>query len=415
MKNQFWLKVAFSQFVVIALIGVTIRLIFIGWDVGFDYKNLVHAHSHVGFLGWISMAIYVGLLHQFIPNSKDNKTYQRIFIGTEISILGMLMSFPVQGYGLYSISFSTLFLLTSYWFVIKFYKSLKKESSGLTSTKFAKAALIYLVLSSLGPWALGPTMATGHGKDSLYYLIIFFYLHFLYNGAIIMALFAMIFKYLETQGGAIKKWNQNGRKVFLLLNSSVIPTYALSTLWTEPNAWLYWLGGLFAIVQCVGWIYFLPFGKNLLNQARHQNIWAYRLLSLSGIAFSLKLIFQFLSAFPFFVSDIALLKNTIVMGYIHLVTLGVISFFLIGWFLLLKGFNSQRLSAKIGLWIFVAGVFLSEFYLFGNGLRTWLGKPPFDFATQLALVSSLMPIGLILFLVGQRQKTIPGDTQRTVR
>lgn len=401
MKNKSWLKIAFAQFVVIAIIGLMIRLIFTGVDVGFKYKNLVHTHSHVGFLGWVSMALFVATIHQFTPESIHRKTYNRIFLLTEISIIGMLLSFPVQGYGLYSISFSTLFLFASYWFVGKFSKSIKHLSSDLTSVKFVKAGLFYLVLSSIGPWGLGPTMATGHGKEPIYYLIIFFYLHFLYNGAIIMTLFAMMFKYIEDKGLAPKKLAQYGPRIFLLTNVAVIPTYALSTLWAAPSQWVNWFGGFFAILQVVAFGYFIPFGKKLLSHIRTENQWAFRLISLSAFAFSLKLIFQILSACPFFVGDIQLLKSTVVMGYIHLVTLGIISFFLIGWFLLLKGFQSHSFFAQAGLWIFVAGVLLSEFYLFGNGLNTWLGHSSLNFAIPLAWVSGLMPVGLTIFLLDQ--------------
>ncbi len=404
MKNQSWLKVAFFQFILIAIIGLMIRLIFTGQDVGFKYKNLVHAHSHVGFLGWVSMAIYVGLLAQFKPDSREDKAYQRIFILTEISIVGMLISFPIQGYALYSISFSTLFLVASYWFVAKFYKLIQTKSSARISVKFAKAGLFYLVLSSLGPWGLGPVMATGHGKDNIYFLIIFFYLHFLYNGAIMMALFAMIFKYLEDKGLAPKKGTDKGYKVFMLTNLAVIPTYALSTLWAHPSTWVYWVGGVFAVAQLVGFWYFIPFGKILLGAVRKQNEWAHRLISLVAGAFGLKLIFQLFSAFPFFVEDIHTLKSTVVMGYLHLVTLGVISFFLIGWFLLLGGFSSRTILAKVGLWLFVIGVFLTEFYLFGEGLNLWLGGSIQNYAVQLAWVSGLLPVGLSLFWLAQVRK-----------
>lgn len=404
MKNKSWLKIAFFQFILIAIIGLMIRLIFTGQSVGFPYKNLVHAHSHVGFLGWVSMAIYVGLLAQFKPDSREDKAYQRIFILTEISIVGMLISFPIQGYALYSISFSTLFLVASYWFVAKFYKLIQTKSSARISVKFAQAGLFYLVLSSLGPWGLGPVMATGHGKDDIYFLIIFFYLHFLYNGAIVMALFAMIFKYLEDKGLAPKKGTDKGYKVFMLTNLAVIPTYALSTLWAHPSTWVYWVGGVFAVAQLVGFWYFIPFGKILLGAVRKQNEWAHRLLSLVAGAFGLKLIFQLFSAFPFFVEDIHTLKSTVVMGYLHLVTLGVISFFLIGWFLLLGGFSSRTILAKVGLWLFVIGVFLTEFYLFGEGLNLWLGGSIQNYAVQLAWVSGLLPVGLSLFWLAQVRK-----------
>jgi len=134
------------------------------------------------------------------------------------------------------------------------------------------------------------------------------------------------------------------------------------------------------------------------------------LMGLSVGAFVMKLIFQLLSAFPFFAKDTHVLKSTVIMGYLHLVTLGVISFFLIGWFLLLGGFSSRSILAKAGLWIFVVGVFLTEFYLFGHGLNIWLGGPAQNYAIQLAWVSSLLPIGLSLFWLAQ---VLPNDKNQS--
>jgi len=76
----------------------------------------------------------------------------------------------------------------------------------------------------------------------------------------------------------------------------------------------------------------------------------------------------------------------------------------VGWFLLLGGFSSRTILAKAGLWIFVAGVFLTETYLFGQGLNIWLGGPVQNYAIPLAWVSGLLPLGLSLFWLGQNDE-----------
>jgi hypothetical protein len=90
----------------------------------------------------------------------------------------MLVRFPFQGYALFSIVFSTLFLLASYWFTWFFIKYSSKTDKKLDSYKTLKIALVYLVISSTGTWVLGAIM-TVLGPLSIWYrLAIYFYLHF---------------------------------------------------------------------------------------------------------------------------------------------------------------------------------------------------------------------------------------------
>ena len=89
----------------------------------------------------------------------------------------MFISFPIQGYAFISISFSTLFLFASYWFVWKVFRVLKEKNlTHYTSVKFLKASLWYLVISSVGPWSLGPIMALGFAHEAIYYNSIYFFL-----------------------------------------------------------------------------------------------------------------------------------------------------------------------------------------------------------------------------------------------
>lgn len=400
LKNKFGLNIAFSQFIIIALFGVIMRLMFIGVDVGLKYKHMLHGHSHVGFLGWVSVALGIGLVARFTPEGIHHKTYRKIFILTEISIIGMLISFPIQGYALYSISFSTLYMVGSLWFAFKLYKELRKRPKGEVSTNFAKASLFYLLISSIGPLIVGPIKATGHGQDPIYFLSIFFYLHFLYNGFVLMGIMALIFKYLEDN----RLLAQNGRKAFLWTNSAVIPTYILSTLWTHPALFWYWLGGFFAIGQFIGLWYFLPSGKNFLRSLR-KNILALRLVQLAIFSFGIKLLFQVLSAIPTLADNIKPLRNTVVIGYLHLVTLGIITFFLLGWFILEKGFSTQTKLSRIGLWLFIIGVIISETLLFGQGFLIWFSKETIpNYGPFMAFFSSAMLLGLILFGLEQWTK-----------
>jgi hypothetical protein len=109
-------------------------------------------------------------------------------------------------------------------------------------------------------------------------------------------------------------------------------------------------------------------------------------------SFFLKIIFQFLSVFPYFMQMALQLKPYFIIGYLHLFTLGFMSLFII---LLLLLLPKVKLSI-IGIKFIVLGVFLSELFLFLQGilLLFFSGIPHIDFL--LFLVSALIPIGILI-------------------
>src|SRR5690606_32519867 len=102
-------------------------------------------------------------------------------------------------YGTISISLSILHTfsvgLFSYWL----FRDLKTMNIS-TSIWHAKISLFLFIVSSLGPFALGPLMATGLGHSKWYYFAIYFYLHFQYNGVFIFGLLSLFYHLLEEKG-----------------------------------------------------------------------------------------------------------------------------------------------------------------------------------------------------------------------
>ena len=164
-----------------------------------NYRFIVHTHSHIALLGWVYLALTTLLYHLFLNRDELQRRYRRIFWFTQICLLGMLLSFPFQGYALFSIVFSTLFLLASYWFSAFFIKNAPNSIKNTKAYTCVKASLWFMIGSSLGPWALGAIM-TVLGPESIWYrLAIYFYLHFQYNGWMMLALAGLLFYILEQQ------------------------------------------------------------------------------------------------------------------------------------------------------------------------------------------------------------------------
>ncbi|HBL80718.1 MAG TPA: hypothetical protein DDZ79_12765, partial [Aequorivita sp.] len=133
---------ALLYFLLVALMGVLLRFFFVT-PISLNYKYILHAHSHTALLGWIYLGLTTLVYKIFLSEAKKPKLYKRIFLFTNLCILGMLVTFPIQGYALYSIIFSTLFLFASYWFAWFAMKYIPHYFKQRFSWKLIKTALWY--------------------------------------------------------------------------------------------------------------------------------------------------------------------------------------------------------------------------------------------------------------------------------
>jgi len=189
-------------FLIAAFLGVLLR-VFPVVNVNATYKYIVHTHSHIALLGWVYIALTTLIFHLFIKK-EISKKYSILFWATQITILGMLLSFPITGYALFSIIFSSLFLICTYGFYAFFRKHNNCNKSNY-SYKFINASLLFLIISSIGPWALGIIMNTLGNTSHLYKNAIYFYLHFQYNGWFIFCLLGLFIFLLEKYNLPINK------------------------------------------------------------------------------------------------------------------------------------------------------------------------------------------------------------------
>lgn len=387
------IRLALAYFVVVALMGLLLRLYFV-LPLQFNYKFLLHAHSHTALLGWIYLGLTTLIYGLFLAKTDDGRRYRPIFIFTNISILGMLVTFPLQGYALFSIIFSTLFLFASYWFAWFAFKRVPTELKHRFSWKLIKAALWYLVLSSIGPWTIGGVMAT-LGPESIWYKTsIYFYLHFQYNGWFILALLGVLFYFLEEKG--VRFSAQNLKSFFLLLHASVILSLFLSVLWFAPPLVFYVLGFVGAVAQLLAFYeFYLLLRPHQALFKRHFGAYGLLLLKIAAGLLVAKIGMQLFSAHPYFASLIFLLKN-FVIGYLHLVFLGIVIPVMMA---LLLYFGLLKISRKFMV-LYLLAFATTEALIFYKALALWIGLPFFrDYYICLAVLSILFPVAVIILFV----------------
>jgi len=398
-----WQKISLFNLFLVSLLGVTLRYK-IAFSLPFiNQKFLLEAHSHFAFAGWISqvlMAFIVKYLYEKDVNIQMKK-YQRLLLANIITAYGMLLSFPFQGYGAISIIFSTLNIFVSYAFAFFVWKDLNSLKANCVSHNWFRASLAFNAFSSLGVFLLAFMLATKSVQTNLYLATEYFFLHFQYNGWFFFACMGLLQAYMISKN--IAPANKISKMIFWLFFIAAIPAYFLSALWLPIPIWVYVMVVIAAAIQCVGFIILMNHlvksrklvAQNLSKQTKL--LWLFAL-----IALVIKLSLQMVSVVPS-LSTLTVGFRPIVIGYLHLVLLGVITIFLIGYFTEVNAVHHK--SFYTGVTIFVTGIIINEILLMIEGAAA-LTYTSIPFINELLFVAALIMFsGLLVLNVSIRNRT----------
>lgn len=397
---QRWIHISLLNLLLVAAIGVVLRYKILFPLALVDQQQLLHGHSHFAFTGWVThtlMSLFVISLAARSPAFNPGK-YKLLINSNLLSAYGMLISFPLQGYGTFSIAFSTLSVLVSYVFAIVYWKDLNSYHQKNSSRFCFKAALLFNVLSSAGVFALAWMMATRSMQQHLYLAAVYGYLHFQYNGWFFFGILAL---FLERFLPVL----QNHSDILLscrLFAAACIPAYLLSTLWLPLQQWEYIIVVTAAVIQVVAWINMLVVMKK--NKAT-VNGWKpkiiYGLLLLVAAAFTIKLLLQLGSTIPS-LSHLAFGFRPIVIGYLHLILLGVITLFLLAYLFSVQLVPLNKLT-RPGILIFTAGVIINEILLMTQGTASIEYKPVPYINESLLITAVILFTGISCINFGSRK------------
>ncbi|MEZ4792470.1 MAG: hypothetical protein R2783_03080 [Gelidibacter sp.] len=391
--------VCLLNFFVAALMGLALRYAFVR-PLPINFRFLTHAHSHAAMLGWVYLMLYLLIVHHFIPDKKS--IYNRLFWLTEFAVVGMMISFPIQGYAAISISFSTLHIFCSYYFVRLVWKHHKVNP--LPARYVLKASLLFMLLSTIGVWCLGPAVATLGQTSAFYQIAIQFFLHFQFNGWFLLGVLAVFLNQFNITNNRLFK------RFFRLLVVATILTFALPVSWFAFHPILLWMNGLGVVLQILALFYFMKllqphWSSFLVNSSKTiKTIYRFALL-----CFVLKIGIQALSLIPE-VAEMAYQYRNFVIGFIHLTMLGVISGFLLAFLIQSQLTNKNSKLLVFAVYSFIAGFLVTEIFLFIQGCFYYYGVGMMPNYYLLLFVSSiLLPLGilfLILNILNHDSKTI---------
>lgn len=389
-----YVKTAWIWLFIAALLGLFLRWQFVSPTDRVNYTFFMHGHSHVMLLGWLFNAMIAGYTFAFLPQRLyATKKYFWFFCLFQVSVLGMLIWFPIQGYKAIAIAFSSLHIFVSYVFVYVFWRDTKRSAEASSvALKFANWGWFFHLISTIGPFALGVIMAKGLKEGVLDELAVYYYLHFQYNGLFVFAIIGLFFWLLDQN--KVKYSPPKANTLLYTMVISCILAYALSTLWVRPAVWVYVLAFIAAVLQLYALVILARMIWPIREQLRETlNSWTFILLSIIGIAFTLKHALQFLSAFDYFAILAYQIRN-FTIAYLHLVFLGVLTLFFIALFIQQTWISIRLLRQKRGIVIFLVGILFSELLLvFQLPFANFQAYLP-DYYLLLVLASLLLPVGI---------------------
>jgi hypothetical protein len=326
MRGYFRVPLAFLS--IGSLLGVFLRWQFIAPTPGVTYAFFLHAHSHVMFLGWIFNALYIAFCYNHIAETEIS-SFKKIFVVLQGLVVGMLISFPLQGYGFYSILFSTAHTICVFIFIVMFFRRTQGVKS--VSAWFARTALVFFVISTAGPFSLGYLMSNQMGHTNWYFFSIYFYLHFQYNGFFIFGILSLFFNLLERK--KIQFHLGKARTFGWTLAIVCLPTYLLSILWAKPGLTFNAIAGASAFIQFIALGLFIKvLIKHRLEIGQTFSKASIIFLFVILFAFILKLFLQAISALPG-IAQLAYELRPVVIAYLHMVLIGIISLFVFLWYM----------------------------------------------------------------------------------
>lgn len=226
-------------FLLIAVAGAFMRATFV-WPslLGpYDFKNLVHAHSHVAYFGWSTLAL-MALMYKMVYDTGESPEGERTaaaltswhLVPAIVASLGAFYTFATTGYSGISIFLSAVNALIWYVFIVLYLRGPSRKAVGRTlEGRYVLAAIFYLLIASVATWGASIWAMTNiGGKFFRELLISSFVFDFAYGWYTMGLLGVMLHTFKRLGGAGEPDWTQPFR--------THLPVLAVFTLPASLNA-----------------------------------------------------------------------------------------------------------------------------------------------------------------------------------
>ncbi len=381
-------RVAWGFFAVAAVLGLLLRMQLVYPLSWVNYGNFLHAHSHVAFLGWVFNAFFALALRFFVPGEQW-RSYLLIFLLTQVAVVGMLVTFPIQGYARESIVFSTAHMVCAAIIVVRV---LRENRAGPAARPYLWAAAVFMIGSAAGPLSLGPLMVADLRNSPWYDLAVGYYLHFQYNGWFLFFLLAVALQRLHESGET--RFVRPALRAFPWLVSGCVATVVLAALPLPPPGWVFAVAALGGALQATG----CYFGFGVVREGRklfrpESGRFVLWLAGLAGVAFLVRTALQALAAWPGLL-NLATNHFTII-AFMHLIFLAIVAPMVIAW-AIDQGWLRWNLAGRVGVGLFFVAALTSQSALAYLPLASHLGWPTWPAFNETQFISALLMFAGIL-------------------
>lgn len=345
-------------------------------DIGF--ANIRHAHSHLMFFNWITPPVLAWMVVVIAKNKHSRVLKQFWYCLCTMIVLGFL-SYPfflLYGYQAVPIGslslplaaiLSGLVMITWYWFAFLWYRH-RPQEEGPAALIFFDAALITLLVCSLGAWGVSVFQFTTIDSPLVATAMTHFFLGVFTEGWVILGVLGLI-------------WHRSGTELFtrrtgllwmpLLFGAMLVFPFSLNPLILTPAMKLAANTGLVLIAFSLSLNLWFMVQKKVLNSF---------LLKTVGVLLALKILAQIIAVLPI---DIWPGEQGVRMLYLHLQLLGIASLTLI------ESYHFGRdTTAKVIFTLFVIAVLITLAMISGYW-PSWLLPPN---VYQWVTVAALLPI-----------------------
>jgi len=397
-RKNLWITLSLVNLCIVALLGLTLRTKFVFPLPFLDYRNFLSAHSHFAFGGWVTLILMVLFIDNLLADEqKQKKIYQWILWGIEITALGMAMSFPFKGYAFFSILFSTVFIFFTYGFSVVFIRDILKATTEKLTRLLSIGAIASLVISSGGPFTLAYIMATKTGDTFLFKDAVYTFMHFQYNGFFTLSVFALFFN--QVLKNITARTRKRMWQFSLFLCCSVIPSLFLSLLWHSFNVYIRTSAMIGCGLIIVTLSFFLAF---IFNRTLYQSFQpaARSLLYLAIASFAIKMILQTGTIVPA-LGNAVFGFRPIIIGFLHLVFLGLITFYILSHLLQAELFSWEKKITRFAIGFFSAAIIINETILLIDGIGLLFYTTNRIYPWLLWIASILLFVGSLLVLAAR--------------
>ncbi len=359
-----------------------------------NQKHAQLAHSYFAFNGWISFTLLwllVDLLHH---NGITRLGKYKGLLGMQWALSWcLLISYLLHGMSYWSFVVESCMFGCVLIFATAFLRDVYASNISQQIKAWLVPAWFFYVLAGVGPMLLFWHYMHRTLSMTNYLSAFYGYLHFQFNGWFLFASLALLSQMLLKIPGVIN--HQQHARIFAVLSFFGL---LFSLLWMQLPTWLYVTTIVIGALQICLALHWFNSQKSALKSLANTLHQPYKsLLIIAGLALVARMLFQQMSTIPV-LERAAFSFRPIIVGYIHLVLLGIFSSFLLFTFFY-KGILAQNRLSFWGIICFILGFLATEVLLAVQGAASFAYVLMPWASSLLFACTMLFPLGLLLLLV----------------